>query len=152
MDIKTRKDLFVEASAGLRIDTALCGIVQNVETDDDMSYGAGSQAMRLESQFRPNLEWQLPTNEELIDGPCAMMSQSMDVKTGKDLFVEASAGLRIDTAMCGIVQNVKTDDDMSHGAGSQAMRLDCQEWQLPTNQESQITTTEDLIAVDFNLL
>jgi hypothetical protein len=53
------------AIAGVNIKTApWCGL--NVTTDEE--YAGALQAMRLESQFPPNQEWQFPTNGGLIDG------------------------------------------------------------------------------------
>lgn len=74
MNVKTDEDMFFGESAAVGVETGKelwCELIQKVKTDDDLIYGAGFQAMRLDSQSPPNQEWQFPTNEALIEGSCA---------------------------------------------------------------------------------
>jgi hypothetical protein len=61
VDIKTDEDLLCGQRA-VDIETGRemwCELIQNLKTDEDLIFGAGFQAMQLDSQ-----EWQLPANQE----------------------------------------------------------------------------------------
>jgi hypothetical protein len=74
MNVKTDEDLLFGKSGAVGIETGKaiwCELIQKVNTDDDLIFGAGFQAMRLDSQSLPNQEWQFPTNGALIEGSSA---------------------------------------------------------------------------------
>lgn len=98
-----------------------------------------------------------------MNSETATTSESMNIKTDEDLLFGESGAVGAETGKemwCELIQNVKTDDDLIYGAGFQAMRLDSQEWQFPTNhewhfppnQEWQFPANEELIETDFSLL
>jgi hypothetical protein len=72
--MKTDEDVLFGGSGAVGVETAkemMCELIQNANTDDDLIYNARFQDMRLGSRSPPNQEWQFPTNEELIERPCA---------------------------------------------------------------------------------
>jgi hypothetical protein len=166
MNMKTDEDLLFGKCGAVGAETVKemrYDLIQNVKTDDDLTYGAGFQAMRLDSQSPPNQECP-ERSMGSMNSETAMTSESMNMKTDEDLLFGGSGAVGVETAKemwCELIQNVKTDDDLIHGAGFQAMRLDSQEWQWPANQEWHIPpeqewqfppTNDQLIETDFSLL